>query len=248
MILTTFIDVKQYLKKNFPIAKKILDFWRNINQTLRVQYRELNPRPMDKVFSHISQTNYWYGSDSLSGHGSDLASTEYLRKNLPDFLKQFYIKTILDIPCGDFVWMKLLDYSFDYYLGGDIVPDIIMDNIKQYEMEKRKFQVLDITSSPLPQVDVIFCRDCLVHLSHKQIKAAIQNFKASHSKYLLTTTYPNLRQYNSHTNKNIVTGDWRPLDLQDKPFCFPQPLALLHENCATDLPEKCLGLWRITDL
>lgn len=240
--------LKQNIKRKFPASKKMLDAWRSLMDFIKVEYRELKPQPMNQVFSHIAETNYWSGKDSVSGHGSDLVSTEYLRNHLPELLMQFNIKTILDIPCGDFVWMNLLNYPFERYLGGDIVPNIINQNTKQYATKHRNFQVLDLTSSALPKVDIIFCRDCLVHLSHKQIRAAIANFKNSKSTYILTTTYLGVRQSNSRTNINIVTGDWRPLDLQEKPFCFPQPLALLNEHCVSDLPEKSLGLWRIADL
>jgi hypothetical protein len=60
----------------------------------------------------------------------------------------------------------------------------------------------------------------------------------------LTTTYPDLLQ----TNKNIITGDWRPLDLQKAPFNFPNPIKIANENCTSDLREKSLGLWKISDI
>jgi len=140
--------------------------------------------------------------------------------------------------------MNLTDLQIDRYVGVDIVPELIAQNQEKYTTQSRHFLNLDITSDQLPTVDLILCRDCLVHLSFNQIKEALQNFKKSGSTYLLTTTYPDLLQ----TNKNIITGDWRPLDLQKAPFNFPNPIKIANENCTSDLKEKSLGLWKISDI
>ena len=47
------------------------------------------------------------------------------------------------------------------YRGVDIVPDIVEGN----RMLGLPFAVADITSHPLPAVDLIVCRDALVHLT-----------------------------------------------------------------------------------
>lgn len=90
-------------------------------------------------------------------------------------------------------------------------------------------------------MDII--RDCLVHLSLENIYNSIKNIKASGSKYLMTTTFPE-----HPVNFDIQTGDWRPLNLQIKPFNFPKPLILINENC-TELNgrfrDKSMALWEI---
>jgi len=197
-----------------------------------------------QIFSMKFADNSWGGIESLSGHGSDFASTKFLRKILPKVLEEYAIKSFLDAPCGDFYWMNLTNLNVQSYIGIDIVPELISQNQNKYGASNRQFLSLDITSDTLPKVDLILCRDCLVHLSFKQIRDAIKNFKKSGSTYLLTTTYPDLLQ----VNKNIVTGDWRPLDLQKYPFNFPEPIKIINENCITDLKEKSLGLWKISDL
>jgi hypothetical protein len=96
----------------------------------------------------------------------------------------------------------------------------------------------------LPSVDLIFCRDCLVRLSFANIRSAIANIKASGLTYLLTTTYP------GRQNSDIATGEWRPINLQAKPFGFPPPLVLINEQCVVTpgYRDKSMGLWRIADL
>ena len=186
----------------------------------------------------------WAGLESISGHGSDMKSTESLRQLLPKILSDFKVKSLLDAPCGDFYWMSKTDLNIDSYIGIDIVNEIIEMNQQKFAKEGFKFIALDVISDNLPKTDLILCRDCLVHLSFKQIKKAVGNFKLSGSTYILTTTYPNLLE----KNKDILTGEWRPLDLEKAPFYFPKPILVVNENCTTDLKEKSLALWKLTDI
>jgi hypothetical protein len=90
---------------------------------------------------------------------------------------------------------------------------------------------------------LILCRDCFIHLSHRDILSAIRNFQLSGSKYLLTTTFPGIDE-----NKNIVTGRMRPINLQRPPFNFPLPILLINEQCTEGegrFADKTLGLWEI---
>jgi hypothetical protein len=93
---------------------------------------------------------------------------------------------------------------------------------------------------------MIFSRDMTVHLSNRDALAAFRNFKRSKSEYLLTTTFTA-----TETNEDILTGEWRPMNLQRPPFNFPDPLRLINEHCTEDggkYTDKSLGLWRLKDL
>jgi hypothetical protein len=46
----------------------------------------------------------------------------------------------------------------------------------------------DLTRDPLPKVDLVLCRDCLVHLSFDDIYESLDNLRRSGSMLLLTTT------------------------------------------------------------
>ena len=78
--------------------------------------------------------------------------------------------------------------------------------------------MLDCTRDPLPAADLLFCRDCLVHLSFADIRRTLANLQASDISCLLTTTFPG-----AEANEDIVTGDWRVLDLERAPFHLPPP-------------------------
>lgn len=199
---------------------------------------------MKDIFTDIYLRNGWGDFESVSGPGSNLSQTQIIREKLPDLIRKFSVKTFLDIPCGDFNWMQEVELDIDLYIGADIVDEIVEINNLKYRNEHRYFTKLDLTQNPLPAVDLVFCRDCLVHLSLLDILKSLTNLKNSQSKYLLTTTFTQIEN-----NPDIVTGGWRPLNFQKKPFCFPEPLSMINENCPTEgFSDKSLGLWKIADI
>ena len=153
---------------------------------------------------------------------------------------------MLDIPCGDFNWMKNIELNLLEYIGADIVKEIVRLNNEKYSNDKRRFVCLDIIKDNLPRADMVFCRDCLVHLSNDNVLKSIENIKRSNSKYLLTTTFTECE-----INEDIVTGDWRIINLLKEPLNFPNPILLINEDCTEGngtYSDKSLGLWRISDL
>ncbi len=208
-------------------------------------YRMRSSTP-ERVFTEIYRRNRWRGRDSVSGTGSDLEQTAHLLRQLPTLLRDFRIQTLLDIPCGDFHWMRRLQLGDIVYTGADIVGEMIDENNARYASEGVSFRVLNLLEDPLPRVDLVFCRDCLVHFSHADVRRALRTLIESRSAYLLTTTFPSRRE-----NRDIVTGEWRPLNLEAAPFHLPPPLRLIEEHCTEKdgaYQDKALGLWRLEDV
>ena len=184
----------------------------------------------------------WAGYDSGSGQGSSLEATHSLRKALPDLLGHYHIKTLLDIPCGDFFWMSKVGLEGVEYIGADVLSSLVVHNGRAFP--GRDFRRMDVTVSQLPTVDLVLCRDCLGHLSFADCHRALGNIKASGSKWLLTTTFWN------HPNVDIATGpDWRPRSLTLPPFSLPPPLLVIDELCKEAYPEfadKSMALWELS--
>jgi hypothetical protein len=195
----------------------------------------------EKIFMEFFDGNLWGDKESLSGAGSNLSETQTIRRELPDLFKRYQIGTILDVPCGDFNWMKEMDLTGIIYLGGDIVKGLIDANKRKYGSENRSFTRMDIIKDQIPKTDLVLVRDCLVHLSFPDAFRALRNLCASGSRYLLTTTFPCRER-----NRNILTGDWRPLNLRVEPFSFPEPLEIIIENHPVpEYSDKSLALWEI---
>ncbi len=194
------------------------------------------------AFTQIYQSNLWNSGVSVSGNGSDGSQTAEIAAHLPRLIKDFKIKTFLDLPCGDFNWMRGVNLGVEKYTGGDIVERVVSRNQRERGDAVHKFVVLDLIRDPLPEADLVFCRDCLVHLSYEDIRLAFENIKHSGIKYLLTTTFTEHPE-----NQNIVSGDWRPLNLQLEPFHLPEPVRIINEKCSEGggkFSDKSLGLWR----
>ncbi len=200
---------------------------------------------MESIFTQIFHKHTW-GGISRSGTGSDCVQTAFIQKELPQLFKKYGCSRIADAPCGDFFWMQHV--PVEYYCGADVVEPLIEQNKTLYAHQKRHFIHLDITKEVLPAVDLILCRDALVHFSYGDIGNAIFRFKQSGSTYLLTTSYTG--SHHKDLNIPMSTGGWRPLNLCKEPFCFPDPLEIICEH-STENPlhaDKSLFLWRLADI
>lgn len=231
--------MKALLKKLFPSLIAL----RNRAYNFVAHYR-FKGKPTEEVFEIIYQENHWRDQESKSGTGSNEKNTQTVVEIITKVMAELNVKSLLDIPCGDFNWMKRVDLKGVEYLGGDIVGEIISENQKKYIQHKIRFEKLNILTSPLPTVDLIFSRDCLVHFSYEDITKARESVKKSNSTYWITTTFPD------HKNHDIITGDWRPINLQAAPFFFPKPLAIYNEQTKEDArnQDKSLAIWRVSDL
>lgn len=203
----------------------------------------------EEVFTEAYLKRAWKEPTSFSGPGSSLEQTEVLRKALPVLFNQYDIKSVNDVPCGDFNWMKNVSYEGMSYNGFDIVAALVESNNALYKSANIHFYKKDAITELLPKADLIFCRDMLVHFPIREILVTLANFKASGSKYLLTTTFTRTNK----VNKDIPFGvmQWRPLNLELPPFNFPKPLMIINENCTEGkglFADKCVALWLLDDI
>jgi hypothetical protein len=235
----------------FPITEKthvLTKFTKSILKWERAwrEKRMFRRASVEQVFTYIHQTNRWGDMESRSGKGSNLEATAHIRKVLPELLRLIGVRSLLDIPCGDFHWMQQVELGVDEYVGADIVADLVKHNQITYGRPGRRFVQLNLIEDPLPACEVVFCRDCLVHLDFASIALAVRNIKKSGAEYLITTTFPGLDR-----NRNKLTGKFRPLNLALEPFNWPQPMELIDECLGQERYQgkrKSLGLWRIDDI
>jgi hypothetical protein len=225
------------LRRSFPQAAA----WAHFVRTLPLRWRSA-----EAIFTSIHQRNAWRGDESTSGPGAGLEATAALRSELPRLLAELGCGSLLDAPCGDLCWLEQAALPVDSYCGIDIVEAVIAANRCRHGARGRTFLCLNLCRDPLPEADVVLCRDGLVHLSFRDARAALANFRASGASWLLATTFPRHEE-----NQDALTGEWRPLNLELPPFRLPPPRALLDERCGEDggrYADKSLGLWRLADV
>ncbi len=229
--------LRAFLRRSFPQAAA----WAHFARTLPLRWRSA-----EAIFTSIHRRNAWLGDESASGPGSSLEATAVLRSELPRLLAELGCASLLDAPCGDLRWLEQAALPVDSYCGIDIVEAVIAANRCRHGARGRTFLCLDLCRDPLPEADVVLCRDGLVHLSFRDARAALANFRACGASWLLATTFPRHQE-----NQDALTGEWRPLNLELPPFRLPPPRALLDEHCREDggrYADKSLGLWHLADL
>ena len=211
--------LKSYIKKKI---NQILNFLFKNNKNYN---KYIFTKIYEKDLFNVRSSND--NSVSKSGSGSDLEQTKEIIKQLPLLLKKYNIKSILDVPCGDFYWMQRVNLEGVNYIGSDIVKKVIETNTAKYQTDTIKFMELDIINDTIPRVDLILCRDLLVHLKNDQIITALKNIKKSNCSYLLTTSFKNTVE----NRDNDKIGFWRPINLELEPFILENPIDSIFENC-----------------
>lgn len=211
------------------------------------QIGEDSPVNVEEIFTNIYETRYWLSTtgETVSGAGSTIADTAKAREGICELIERFKITSIADAPCGDFNWMKLVDIGACKYIGVDIVKPLIERNIQLWANPLREFKHLNLIEDQIEKVDLILCRDMLVHLKNEDVFKVLRNFKKSGSRYLLVTTHPEL----SKNDDLQIAGQWRQINFELPPFNFPKPLALIKEKgILVDELGKHLGLWLLEDI
>jgi len=226
--MRTTTRIKIYLRSKLLFLVKVQQFLYKF-KTYRAKFRA------------YYLDNGWNNLETLSGSGSTLRATRAVRRQLPQLLETYKIHTVVDIPCGDFNWLKEVNLDGIDYLGIDIVKEMINSNISKYRRKNINFKCADLMNDKLPRADLIICRDCLIHYSTKYVFKAFKNMRASRSTYLLSTTYT---EVDINTEIKAV-GLFRPINLAQHPFNFPQPLFIFDEDGDNG---KSLGLWRFSDI
>lgn len=186
-------------------------------------------------FASIYRNGIWKMAEdqaSLSGSGSELAATAGVREGLARILADLGCKTLVDVGCGDWTWMRHVPLDCDY-VGVDIVPEVIATN-GVHATDRVRFLVLDAIRAPLPPADVVLCREVLFHLSFKDGLSVLRNICRS-STHLIATTDA------TWFNSDIRTGDFRMLNLRRRPFGLPAPLLSVPDDSVT--PRRMLGVW-----
>lgn len=198
----------------------------------------------EERFTEIYLGEHWQGEESASGKGSTLDYTHPLRAKLPELIARYKIKSVFDGPCGDFNWMsQVLDMVEIKYVGGDIVEPMISRLQKLHTSADISFLHMDLTRDPFPSVDLMICRDCLFHLSYADTELVLRNFLKAEIPFLLTTTHPKDPKGGSVVNKDIVSGDFRFIDLFAAPYNFPGDPLEVVDDWVPGYAERYMVLW-----
>lgn len=195
---------------------------------------------LEDRFAHIYATRMWALGDPDnpgSGSGSSLTATAKLRTELPGLLKSIGTRTLLDVGCGDFTWMRTVNLDGVDYVGADIVQSLIDENSDSYGGSEVRFICANAVSDALPDADTVLIREVLFHLSFDDVFAVLRNVLSRPRRFILITT-----DGHNAFNADIRSGDWRLLNFEAAPFRFPEPEFWIAED--SSVRNRRLGAWK----
>lgn len=178
-------------------------------------------------FSAVYEQRLWGSPESASGPGSERTAptVRHALKVLDAVIRAHGIRSMVDIPCGDFNWMPelLAAHPGLAYVGYDVVPALIQDNRLRHPTHD--FQPLDITKGAPARADLVFSKDMLNHLDEDDVWAALANMVASGADWLLVTTN---RGFDNVDLEPTQPHASRHLNLEAPPYSLPEPVSGDH--------------------
>jgi hypothetical protein len=182
-----------------------------------------------EITKTVSNPNLLYANGgSVNSAASSASRTNHLTQEIPKLLRAYNIQTMIDVPCGDMIWIRRTDLSFLYsYIGMDLIPEFIRKHRIEFRFRRnmafRQANLLD-DKLMLQEVDLIMCRDFLYCLPTHRILDVINKFRQSGSRFLLATTYAGTDNY---PDIDGVEYRWegymeRAYDLTEPPFYMKQ--------------------------
>ncbi len=180
---------------------------------------------MQPIFEKIYKDKVWYKG---SGSGSLPENTAQYRNALADYIAKNHIKTILDIGCGDWQFMHLMDLSGVDYTGIDVVPWLIEENQGRYGAPNIRFLHGDASTMQLPKADLVILKDVLQHWSNGTIKQFLGRLREYPHVLLLNTLTTEKQPKN--VNADIAIGEARPIDLVKPPFDYAVEEILTYQS------------------
>lgn len=209
-----------------------------IRKLLGIGRRPEAHKDLKARFSYVYRERAWASQESASGPGSDRDSGSVRQSliALAAIVADYRIRSIADLPCGDFNWMPLFlaDHPDVDYAGYDIVDSVIRQNRQRHP--ERAFSVLDITRDIPPRADMVFSKDLVNHLLERDVWRTLANMIRSGATYLMITS--NRGPVPNEELPRDFGGVSRPLNLQIAPYDFPPPL----------YDDGYLAMWRMEDL
>ena len=185
------------------------------------------------VFDRIYRRNLWNGDESRSGPGSGYAATRKVAPALVDLARELRVDSVLDIGCGDGLWMP----DLPGYVGCDWSRAAI--DLAKRNHPDRTYMV----GIPGHHYDMVIVRDVIQHLPFRDGRAVLD------MAWMLADTVLVASTYDPGWNVDIKAGDFYSPDLTKPPFDMPEPHRRIfdgyHYHATDELrdPAKFLGVW-----
>jgi ubiquinone/menaquinone biosynthesis C-methylase UbiE len=178
-------------------------------------------KEITRLFTNTYLKDLWHmgNGESRSGLGSSLNFTINFRRELLHIIKSYNVKNIFDCSCGDWNWMKTISNHLPFYVGNDVVLELIEENNIKYGNEKTIFVCNDMLSQLKAykdkEFDLIICRHTLEHLTTEySLDVLVEIMRVS--KYSLITSSTKFNDENSNLDMDGYKA--RMVNLNKEPY------------------------------
>ncbi|MBI4120774.1 MAG: class I SAM-dependent methyltransferase [Parcubacteria group bacterium] len=195
-----------------------------------------------RLFDEIYKKHKWlFGS----GTGSIAALNRPYITFINTILKKHTdIRTVVDIGCGDWQIGRNLELGDREYIGCDVSRFILEKTKAKFSAPKRQFIHLDAVTDELPDGDLVIVRDVLQHLSHKEVGRVLSKLE----KYKYVIIQNDIRGGGTK-NRDIQTGEFRPLDITAPPFNSGRyRLTFVYTSGWLKIANPLIGLLHVSPL
>ena len=210
--------------------------------------RPPGPTEGELRFTEVWRERLWRSDESVSGQGSERTSGAVIHSIalLDRMILTLGVRSLADLPCGDFNWMPLLleRHPDLKYVGYDVVGGLIEENRRRFP--RVRFEKLDVTRQRPRRADLIFSKDLVNHLSEAEVWAALENMVASGARWLMLTTNKGFE--NTPLQEGVPHAS-RHLNLEAAPYSLTGAIHADHymlvfpaEAVARRLKERLAGV------
>ena len=165
---------------------------------------------LQNIFDRIYLTDEWNGG---SGPGSQPQNIAKYVKFLNSFIRENKIKSILDVGCGDWQLMSMIDLSGVRYKGIDVSP------IATSFAKSKAPLGTDISTSSIEDIqesfDLVHIKDVLQHLEFSECRRILEIISTRHKSALIVNEHPS-------ASNDIQNGQFRPLNITAEPLSWPR--------------------------
>jgi hypothetical protein len=165
------------------------------------------------------------------------SSHQHLSKLIAELLPLFEkhnIQSMFDAGCNDCRIGIAISPPIIYY-GGDISAAMVADS-----WQKRPhfdIRLHDVTTDPLPKVDLLFVKDVTIHLNNVDKKNIIKNWLSSGIPWLMVThdEFEDNLDFDYEDGFPFAFVNW-----ETNPWNFPKPIDVVYEVLSSG---RCMALW-----
>lgn len=130
-------------------------------------FHSLRAELYEERFETIYREKLWgvnEDNEGYSGGGSEIKNVLPFYQYLIQFIKDYRIRSVVDLGCGDWTFSKWIDWTGIDYIGYDVVASVVEKNREKYGSDHIRFVHANFLTQDIPDADLMLCKHVLQHM------------------------------------------------------------------------------------